>query len=144
MNQGIETRSGHGKVKSSSERSFGIVFAVVFAIIGIFPLVGNWTAWTEIRSWSLAIAAVFLILAFVRPTLLRPANRLWFQFGMLLNRIVSPIVMAFLFWVVLSPIAIARRIRNRDPLHTRFDPETDTYWISRDPENPESGMENQF
>ncbi|MBS27370.1 MAG: hypothetical protein CL566_00335 [Alphaproteobacteria bacterium] len=137
-----ESTIGHSRIKGGSERSFGFVFAIVFIVIGLFPLVGNWSSWEEIRLWSIAISVVLLFVAVVRPQLLAPANRLWLQFGLLLNRIVSPVVMAILFWGILTPVSVLRRIKNRDPLGTRFSPEVDSYWVIR--ETDAGSMKDQF
>ena len=128
-------------VKGSSNRSFGIVFAVVFAIIGLFPLIGaeapNW--------WALAIALLFLATALTRPEFLAPLNRLWLRFGLLLHRVVNPLVMAFLFFVVVTPIALLMRLCGKRPLSLDIEPDTETYWIPRDPPGPEpETMRQQF
>ena len=80
-------------VKSGSDRSFGIVFAVVFAIIGLLPL---WNG-ENIRVWALVIVSLFLGLAFIAPKVLSPLNRIWFLFGLLLHKIISPLVMGLIF-----------------------------------------------
>jgi predicted membrane metal-binding protein len=128
------------EVRVGSDRSFGIVFAVVFAIIGLYPLFhGN------VRWWALAVAAVFLVLAFVSPAVLHPLNMLWFRFGMLLNKIVSPIVMGIIFVVAIVPFGLFFRLRKRDPLRKKFEPEAATYWIPVDEEiRAQSSMRNQF
>ena len=96
-----ERLSDNETVKGSSDRSFGLVFAAVFTIIGLWPLISS----SGVRWWSLAIALVFAGVAFARPSLLAPLNLLWTKFGLLLNRIVSPLVMGLLFFVVITPIA---------------------------------------
>jgi hypothetical protein len=119
-------------VKISSERAFGLVFATVFAIIGLWPLFhGN-----PVRLWSLGIAAVFLILAFAAPKILAPLNRLWMKFGLLLHAIVNPVVMAFLFFSTVTPIALYLRMRGKDPLRLKLDPAARSYWIDRTPPGP--------
>lgn len=122
--------TAHTEVKVGSERSFGIVFAVVFAIIAFWPLVfhGN-----PVRLWALAIAAIFLVLAFVAPHVMKPLNILWFKFGMLLSKIISPIAMGIIFFVTVTPIGLIRRMKDSDPLNQNFDADADTYWITREP-----------
>ena len=93
---------GNTEVKMGSERGFGIVFAIVFLIIALFPLLGD----GGVRLWSVGVAAVFGGLAFLAPKVLTPLNRLWFKFGMLLSRIVSPIVMGILFFVTVTPTGL--------------------------------------
>ena len=120
------------EVKTSSERVFGFVFAAVFAIIGSWPLVhGN-----TIRLWSLGVAAAFLVLALAAPKTLAPLNRLWMKFGLLLHAVVNPIVMAFLFFSTVTPIALIMRIRGKDPLRLKLDPAARSYWIDRTPPGP--------
>ena len=122
--------TAHTEVKVGSERSFGIVFAVVFAIIAFWPLVfhGN-----PVRLWALAIAAIFLVLAFVAPHVMKPLNILWFKFGMLLSKIISPIAMGIIFFVTVTPIGLIRRMKDSDPLNQNFDADADSYWITREP-----------
>lgn len=129
----------HHTEKVGSERSFGLVFAVVFGVIGLWPLIGG----HPVRIWSLAIAAVFLVLAFARPAVLRPLNLLWFRFGLLLGRIVSPIVMALIFYVAVVPTGLIMKLLGKDILRLRFDPDAGTYWIARE-NGPETSMKNQF
>ena len=116
----------------SSNRSFGVVFAVVFAIIGLLPLIhgGPW------RIWSLAIAGAFVIAAFAFPGVLTPLNRLWMKVGLLLHKVVSPIVLGFLFFVVITPMGMAMRLFGKDPLRLRRDPASKSHWVERTPPGP--------
>ena len=127
-----ERLSDKETVKGSSDRSFGLVFAAVFTIIGLWPLFSS----SGVRWWSLAIALVFAGVAFARPSLLAPLNRLWTKFGLLLNRIVSPLVMGLLFFVVITPIALIMRVAREDLLNLKFDPKAKSYWIERKPPGP--------
>ena len=120
------------EVKGSSERAFGFVFAAVFAIIGLWPLVHG----ESIRLWSLGVAAAFLIVALAAPKILAPLNRLWMKFGLLLHAIVNPVVMAFLFFSTVTPIALFLRWRGKDPLRLKLDPAARSYWIDRTPPGP--------
>lgn len=136
-----ETES-YAEVKVGSERSFGFVFGAVFAIIALFPVIADDG---EIRLWAIAVAAVFAILALAAPKVLRPLNVLWFKFGMLLGRIIAPIVMALVFFVAVTPVALLMRLFGKDPLNKEPDPEADSYWIHRDDdETPMGPMKNQF
>ena len=128
-------------MKTSSDRSFGIVFAVVFALIGLWPfLFGGMVRW-----WSLAIAAVFAVLAAIRPELLAPLNRLWTKLGLLLNSIVSPIVMGLLFYLIITPFALFMRLTGKDLLHLKHDPKAQSYWILREPPGPSpETIKNQY
>jgi len=136
-----EDFSREDTVKVGSEKGFGIVFAVVFTIIGLWPLIDG----APVRLWSLIVAGTFLILAFLFPQTLRPLNLVWFRFGLLLHKIVNPVVMGFLFFSTVLPIAILLRLFGKDPLHRKFDAEAETYWIKRDPPGPEpDSMRHQF
>lgn len=129
------------EIEGSSDRAFGLVFAVVFLIVAAYPLLGG----GGIRWWSVGLSAAFLVLAVVFPMALRPLNRLWFRFGMLLHRFVMPIVMAVIYYLVLTPIAAVTRLFSGDPLRIRLDEAADTYWIDRsDAVSEPSSMLNQF
>ena len=131
--------SQHQTDKVGSERNFGLVFAVVFALVGLWPILGG----NGMRIWALAVAAGFVLLAFVRPSVLRPLNLAWFRFGLLLGRIVSPVVMALIFFVAVTPTALIMRMFGKDVLRLRFDREAESYWIGRD-DDPATSMKNQF
>ena len=121
--------TAHTEVQVGSERSFGIVFAVVFAIIAFWSPVFHGG---PVRFWALAVAAVFLVLAFAAPQVLKPLNLIWFRFGMLLSRIIAPIVMGIIFFVTVTPIGLIRRMKYPDPLGQAFDKDAESYWIVRD------------
>lgn len=124
----------------SSDRSFGIVFAVFFAVIGCWPLLfGN-----APRVWALVPAGIFLALALLRPGLLAPLNALWTRLGLLLHRVVNPIVLGLIFFVVMTPAGLLRRWLHPDPLRLAFDREAATYWIEREPGPPPESMTRQF
>ena len=124
-------------VKIGSNRSFGIVFSIVFLIIGIYPLINN----HELRIWSLIIAIIFLVLGLLNSKVLTPFNKLWFKFGLLLGRIVSPIIMVLIFFFVVTPIAYIMRIIGKDLLNLKFN-NNKSYWIEKT--GPKSKMKNQF
>lgn len=135
---------GHDhKEKGSSDRSFGFVFVVVFLLIGLWPLTGNWTGFDGVRWWSIAIAGVILLISLFHPRLLAPANKIWMKFGLLLHRIVSPIILGGMFFVALTPVALIMRLRGKDLLGLEKKPDEKTYWIERADEIP-SSMTNQF
>lgn len=128
-------------IQGSSNRSFGGVFTVVFAAIGLFPLIRG----GEVRMWALVIAGVFFITALLMPALLGPLNRLWFKFGMLLHRVVSPLVMGMLFYVVVTPIGLLMRLFGKRPLNLEFETAENSYWILRQPPGPAPDtIKNQF
>ena len=127
--------------RPGSERSFGIVFAVVFVLIGLWPLLDG----GPVRLWALAVAGIFLAAGLFLPVILRPLNRLWFLFGMALHKVMSPLVMGLLFYLTVTPIALIMRIVGKDPLNRRFDPRAKSYWIERDPAGPApETMRQQF
>lgn len=129
------------EVRLGSERSFGLVFAAVFAIVGLLPLIAAHSPFY----WALGVAAVFLVAAFTAPRLLAPLNRLWFRFGLLLHAIISPIVMGLLFYLVVFPTGVLMRLTGKDLLRLKFDPKAESYWIRREPPGPARGsFDNQF
>ena len=124
-----------------SERSFGVVFAVVFVIIGTVPLIRG----GELRLWSLLAAAIFLGLGLLLPRVLRPLNILWFRFGLLLGRIIAPIVISLLFFIAVTPTALVMRLLRKDLLSLKIDRKAKSYWIDRSKtDNPMGSMKNQF
>ena len=128
-------------IEGPSNRSFGGVFTVVFAAVGLLPLIRG----GEIRVWALIVAAVFFAAALLSPGLLAPLNRLWFKFGMLLHRVVSPLVMGMLFYVVVTPTGLVMRLLGKRPLDLEFDAAATTYWTLRQPPGPAPDtMKNQF
>lgn len=129
------------EVQVGSEKSFGIVFAVVFAIIALWPLIDG----APVRLWAAIAAAVFLVAAFIAQPLLKPLNLLWFKFGMLLYKVVNPVVMAFLYYTTVVPTGLIMRMVGKDPLNRQFDPKAKSYWIERDPPGPApESMKDQF
>jgi hypothetical protein len=125
----------------SSDRSFGFIFAAVFALLGAVPLLRAKPA----RIWSLCVSAVFLLLALTVPTILSPLNRLWMRVGLLISKITNPIIASLMFFVVFTPVALFLRLLGKDPLRLRFDASAKTYWIIRHPPGPSPDtMRNQF
>ncbi len=125
------------EIKISSNRSFGIVFSIVFLLIALYPLLkGN-----DLRIWSLIISFVFLILGLINSKILTPLNRLWFKFGLLLGKFISPLIMGIIFFLVVTPIGIIMRLLKKDLLNLKYN-KKETYWI--DKSGPKSKMKNQF
>ena len=125
------------EVKLSSNKSFGVVFFIVFLLIGVYPLLkGN-----DLRIWSLIISFIFLVLGLINSRILTPLNRLWFKFGLLLGKFISPIIMGIIFFIVVTPIGIIMRLFKKDLLNLKFN-KKETYWI--DKSGPKSKMKNQF
>jgi hypothetical protein len=132
-----------------SDRGFGLVFAVVFTLIGVWPAVRlGWTPRLDpaaLRVWALAIAGAFLAVAFAAPALLNPLNRLWFAFGLLLGRVMTPLVMGLLYVLTIVPTGYIMRLRGKDLLDLKLDRARKSYWIMREPPGPARGtMTNQF
>ena len=124
----MSDHTSNTEVKMGSERNFGLVFAVVFALIGLWPLLGG----SGPRWILLAIALAFVAVAFFAPSILKVPNRLWYRFGMLLGSIVAPIVMGLVFLVAFLPIGLILRIAGKDLLAMKLQPDADTYWIERE------------
>ena len=124
-------------IKISSNRSFGIVFFVVFLLITIYPL----THGGDIRIWSATISFVFLVLGLFNSKILTPLNKLWFKLGILLGKIISPIIMGIIFFLVVTPIGIMMRIFGKDVLNLKYN-KNQSYWIEKN--GPKSKMKNQF
>ncbi len=136
-----EDFSRHQEDRGPSDRSFGVVFAVFFALVGAWPAVHH----RPMRLWAFGVAALFALMAMARPALLHPANRLWMRFGLLLAQIVNPIMTALLFYTVITPFALLMRALGKDPLRLRYDRAAPTYWIERDPPGPApQSMSQQF
>jgi hypothetical protein len=134
----IDTEIEARPPKASSERSFGLVFAGVWAIIGIWPLLRG----HELRLWPFPLAGAFLLAALVVPRLLRPLNVLWLRLGTVLHRIVAPVVMGVVFFLTVVPVAMIIRLFGKDPLRLRPAPSN---WIERRPPGPDpKSMKYQF
>ena len=125
------------EIKIGSNKSFGIVFFVVFFIISIYPLIND----NPIRLWSLILSLIFLILGLINSKILTPLNIIWMKFGMYLGIFISPIVMGIVFFLVVTPIGIIMKILRKDLLNLRMNKEN-SYWIEKD--KIKSNMKNQF
>ena len=128
-------------LKLSSDRAFGLIVSAFLVIVSLWPSLHGDPA----RRLSLAIGAVFLLLALLSPKLLHPLNRLWMRFGLLLHHIVSPIALGLVFFLTVVPIGLWMRLVGKDPLKLSFDKSARTYWISRTPPGPDPhSMDKQF
>ena len=124
-------------IKTGSNKSFGIVFFIFFLVVAIYPLYfGN-----SIRVWSIVVSLIFLLLGLLNSRILTPLNLIWFQFGMLLGKIVSPVVMGLFFFVVVTPTGLIMRLLKKDLLNLKKKT-SNTYWIKRD--QTKTDMKNQF
>ena len=127
--------------QGSSDRSFGIVFAIAFAVIAVWPLFFG----EQLRWWSALMSAIILAVAFTRADVLRPANKLWTRLGALLHKIVNPIVLGVMFFLVVLPTGLLMGLFRKDPLRTRYDKTAGTYWIERGPTRDDRvSLKDQF
>ena len=124
-------------IKISSNKSFGIVFFVVFLLIGIYPIIND----NNPIYWSLILSIIFLFLGIINSKILTPFNIIWFKFGILLGNIVSPIIMGIIFFFVVTPIGLLMRILKKDLLNLKYNNDK-TYWIKKS--DHKSKMVNQF
>ena len=132
-------RQTHGP--GPSERNFGLVFTVAFLFFGLWPLRHG----KPLRPSLLILSAAVLLVTLVRPSLLRGPNWIWTQLGRLLGRVVNPIVMSLLFYLVFTPGALILRLLGKDPLGLRLNADAKSYWIQRGGStDPPSSMTNQF
>ena len=124
-------------INIGSNRSFGIVFFVVFLIIGLWPLINN----GDIRNWSVIISAIFLVLGLLNSKVLTPLNKAWFRFGIFLGNFIAPIVMAIVYFLVVTPIGILMKIVKKDLINLKKNTNK-TYWIEK--KEIKSSMKKQF
>jgi predicted membrane protein len=124
-------------VKIGSNRSFGIVFFIVFLLIALYPLSYS----GEIRVWSAIISLIFLVLGLLNSKILTPLNQVWFKFGILLGRFVSPVVMGAIFFAIVTPTAVIMKVLRKNLLNLKKGNKK-TYWIEKS--KIKSKMKNQF
>ena len=123
--------------KLPTNKNFGIVFSLVFLIIALFPLIND----GNLRIWSLIVSTIFLFLGLINSKILTPLNKIWFKFGLILGKIVSPIIMGVIFFLVVTPTALIMRLVGKDLLNLKFN-KYKSYWIEKT--GPKSKMKNQF
>jgi hypothetical protein len=136
-----ETLSRETRVSRPSDRTFGFSFA------GIFSVFGAWLLWQGdplSGACLFGLAAVLLIATLARPGLLAPLNRVWSRIGVVLQAVVSPLVMAVLFYGIITPVGLLLRLIGHDPLQRRMDPKLPSYWVVRRPMEPQTRMKDQF
>ena len=126
------------KNTKNSNRSFGVVFFIVFLIIGIYPILNK----AEIRIWLIVVAIIFLILGLLNSNLLKPLNKFWIKFGILLGNVISPIILGVIFFLVVLPTGLLMRIFKKNYLGLKYEKNLKTYWIKK--EKQLSSMKNQF
>ena len=123
--------------KLPTNKNFGIVFSIVFLIIALFPLIND----ENLRIWSLIVSTIFLFLGLINSKILTPLNKIWFKFGLILGKIVSPVIMGVIFFLVVTPTALIMRLVGKDLLNLKFN-KYKSYWIEKT--GPKSKMKNQF
>ena len=133
----MDSKFSHN-IKISSNRSFGIVFFAVFLFIALYPI----TYSEDIRIWSLIISFIFIILGLLNSKILTPLNKSWFKFGVILGKIISPIIMGIIFFLVVTPIGLIMKVFGKDVLKLKYNKKDNTYWIEKN--GPKSKMKNQF
>lgn len=129
------------QIKGASDRSFGLVFAVFFAILALWPVISR----DAPRWWAVFLSAGFAIAALLFPRVLHPANWAWTKFGLLLNRFTNPIITGLVFFLAVTPTGLLMKMFGKNPLRLGYEPEAQTYWIERRPPGPApESMSNQF
>ena len=128
----------HIGTEASSEKSFGVVFAAVFILIALYPLLDG----GDPHLWAVGIALLFVVAAYLTPSLLAQPNRLWFKLGMALGAVVAPIVMGLVYFTTVVPVGLIMRLMGKDLLQKKMDADAKSYWIER--KQPVGTMKNQF
>jgi len=126
------------QTEKPSEKSFGVVFSIVFLIVALYPLINS----ESLRIWALVTSIIFFFLAFLAPKILVLPNKLWFKFGLLIGSIVAPVVMAFVYFFTILPTGLIMRLLGKDLLKQKLDKNAKSYWIKRS--EPMGTMKNQF
>ena len=129
---------GHIEIERGSEKGFGIIFFIVFFLIGLYPLIGG----EGVRLWALGIAIIFIALAYLAPKVLSVPNKLWFKLGMALATVVAPIIMALVYFISVVPIGLFMRLIGKDLVRQKLDKNAKSYWIERN--QPVGSMRDQF
>tara|TARA_Y100001936_G_C16044963_1_gene654031 strand:- start:796 stop:1203 length:408 start_codon:yes stop_codon:yes gene_type:complete len=128
----------HHSIESSNERSFGIVFAIFFAILSIYPVINK----KDINLYLLILSIIILMIGIFKPSLLYYPNKIWFKFGIFLGKIVSPLVMGIIFFFTVTPTGIIMKLLRKDLLKKKLDVKVRTYWVKK---NKYTGsLRNQF
>ena len=125
------------EIKISLNRNFGVVFFVVFFLIALYPLTYD----EGIRTWSIIISLFFLILGLFNSKILNPLNKLWFKFGIILGKIISPLIMGIIYFLVVTPTGLIMRLLRKDILNLKYKKDK-SYWIKKN--EKKNNMKNQF
>lgn len=128
-------------LKTSSNRSVGFVFTIFFTLVGLWPYPQH----GYFRAWAFYVAAALLIVSLVKPKLLTPINRFWTALGLVLHKIISPVILGIIFWGIFTPIGSVMRMLGKDFLNLNLGSKQNSYWIKRNPPGPAPDtMSNQF
>lgn len=133
----------HHDVEIGSERSFGFVFTIIFSLIGVWPI---FAGSGFVRWWAVIFATAILSTTLVKPELLKPLNYGWFKFGLLLGKVVAPVIMMLVFFIAVTPTAMLAKVMGKDPLRLKKSGQNkDTFWIDRRADDgTATSMKNQF
>lgn len=128
-------------VKPLNNRTFGLIFAVIFALIALFPLLSD----GDLRVWAISIAGVFAAISLLLPKALSPLNALWAKFGLLMHKITNPLLMGLVFFITVLPTGLILKVLRKDPMNRKQQPNEKSYWIKREQSvlTPES-FDQQF
>lgn len=135
-----ENTESFRKISLGSDRKFGLTFAIIFALFGFAPLLHH----NSPRWLLIAVAAGFGGVAMLAPALLAPLNRAWFKLGLLLSRVVNPLVMGLMFFGAVTPLGWIMRKRGIDLLNLKLDPAASSYWVKRDARAESGALTKQF
>ncbi len=127
------------KIKINSNRSFGLVFFVIFFIIAFWSFKGEFS---QIKTFPLIISFIFLVLGIINSNILTPLNKLWFKFGLMLGRLISPVIMASIFFLIVTPIGLIMKVARKDSMGKKYNKKAKSYWLKR--QYPISTMKRQF
>jgi len=129
------------QVKPLADRTFGLIFTAIFLIIACWPLFSG----NDLRRWALVLAAGFCVPALLFPKILAPLNSLWAKFGLIMHKIVNPVLMGLVFFIAVLPTGIIIRLLGKDPMRRKFNANTTSYWIEREPNSlSKESFDNQF
>ena len=126
--------------KQLSNRAFGLIFAAIFLVIALWPLING----ASPRTWALIIVALFALPAILYPSVLTPLNAAWVKFGLFMHKIVNPILMGLIFFLTVLPTGLMLKLFGKDPMRRKLDANTKTYWQDRSEKITKESFDNQF
>ena len=112
--------------KNDNNKSFGILFFIVFLLIAIWPIIAS----EPVRIWATIVSLIFLLLGIINSKLLTPLKQGWIKLGEILGKVIAPIVMGFIYFLIITPIGLLMRLLGKDLLSIKFNKEK-SYWIKR-------------